>query len=128
MGNSKTTKSTAIKFVDDNLPAVVKLIRDKAPEMVPAIRALLNLSRTPVARDTKGLIFGADTAAPYLIEMQSTTAQWFMTHVVAKYQVKNPATVQAFIRSEWSHYVPKRDKEARGQYYTPQHADRKSVV
>ena len=122
MGNSKTTKSTAIKLVDDNLPAVVKLIRDKAPEVVPAIRALLNLSRTPVAQDTKGLIFGADTAAPYLIEMQSTTAQWFMTHVVAKYQVKNPATVQAFIRSEWSHYVPKRDKGAHGQYYTPQHA------
>lgn len=122
MGNSKTTKSTAIKFVDDHLPAVVKLIRDKSPEIVPAIRALLNLSRTPVEQDPNGLVFGAGTAAPYLIEMQSSTAQWFMAHVLAKYQVKNPATVQAFIRSEWSHYVPKRDKEAHGQYYTPQHA------
>lgn len=122
MGNSKTTKSTAIKFVDDHLPTVVKLIRDKSPEMVPGIRALLNLSRTPVALDTKGLIFGAGTAAPYLIEMHNTTAQWLLANVVAKFQVKDPAAVQAFMRSEWSHYVPKRDKEARGQYYTPQHA------
>ncbi len=122
MGNSKTTKSTAIKFVDDHLPAVVKLIRDKSPEMVPAIRALLNLSRTPVALDPNGLVFGAGTVAPYLIVMQSTTAQWLMANVVAKFQVKNPANVQAFMRSEWSHYVPKRDKKAHGQYYTPQHA------
>lgn len=45
-----------------------------------------------------------------------------MTHLVSKFDVQNPAAVQAFIRSEWSHYVPKREKAARGQYFTPEHA------
>lgn len=122
MGNRKTTKSVAIKFVDDHLPAVVKLIRDKSPQLVPATRALLNLSRKPVVMDAKGLLFGAGTAAPYLIEMSAKAAQWVMAELVAKFDVRNPATVQAFIRNQWSHYVPKSDKAARGQYFTPENA------
>lgn len=121
MGNRKNAKSVAIKFVDDHLPAVVKLIRDKSPQLVPATRALLNLSRKPVVMDPKGLLFGAGTAAPYLIEMSAKAAQWVMTELVAKFDVRNPATVQAFIRNQWSHYVPKSDKAARGQYFTPAH-------
>lgn len=122
MGNRKNAKSVAIKFVDDHLPAVVKLIRDKSPQLVPATRALLNLSRKPIAVDAKGLTFGAGTAAPYRIEMSSKTAQWVMTELVGKFDVCNPAVVQAFIRNQWSHYVPKSDKEARGQYFTPANA------
>lgn len=122
MGNRKTTKSVAIKFVDDHLPAVVKLIRDKSPQLVPATRALLNLSRKPVVMDAKGLLFGAGTAAPYLIEMSAKTAQWVLAELVEKFDVRNPAAVQAFIRNQWSHYVPKSDKAARGQYFTPENA------
>jgi hypothetical protein len=121
MGNRKTAKSVAIKFVDDHLPAVVKLIRDKSPQLVPATRALLNLSRKPVVMDPKGLLFGAGTAAPYLIEMSAKAAQWVMAELVAKFDVRSPAAVQAFIRNQWSHYVPKSDKAARGQYFTPAH-------
>lgn len=122
MGNSKTTKSTAIKFVDAHLPAVVKLMRDKCPELVPGTRALLNMSHKPVAINVKGLTFGAGTAAPYLVEMQAGTAQWVMDNLVSKFEVNDPAVVQAFIRNQWSHYVPKREKAARGQYFTPEHA------
>lgn len=122
MGNSKTTKSVAIKFVDAHLPAVVKLIRDKCPELVPGTRTLLNLSRKPVAIGPKGLTFGAGTSTPYLVEMTAETAQWLMANLVNKFEVNDPALVQAFIRSQWSHYVPKREKAARGQYFTPEHA------
>ena len=62
MINSKKTKSSAIKFVDVHLPSVVKLIRDKCPELVPGTRALLNLSRKPVVSGPEGLTFGAGTS------------------------------------------------------------------
>ncbi len=122
MGNNKTTKSIAIKIVDAHLPAVVKLIRDKCPELVPGTRALLNMSRKPIAITATGLTFGAGTAAPYLVEMEAGTAQWVMSNLVNKFEVNDPSVVQAFIRNQWSHYVPKREKAARGQYFTPEHA------
>ena len=122
MGNRKSSKSTATKLVDAHLPVVVKLLRDKCPELVPGTRALLNLSRKPVVIDPKGLTFGAGTSTPYLVEMQAGTAEWLMTNLVDKFEVQDTAVVQAFIRSKWSHYVPKREKVARGQYFTPEHA------
>ena len=122
MANSKKIKSLAIKFVDSHLPTVVKLIRYKCPELVPGTRALLNLSRKPVVIGPKGLTFGAGSVAPYLVEMNAETAEWLMANLVNKFEVQDPAVVQAFIRSQWSHYVPKREKAARGQYFTPEHA------
>ena len=122
MVNSKKTKSTAIKFVDAHLASVVKLIRNKCPELVAGTRALLNLSRKPVVIGAKGLTFGAGTSTPYLVEMSAVTSEWLMANLVNKFEVKDPSVVQAFIRSQWSHSVPKSEKAARGQYFTPEHA------
>jgi hypothetical protein len=122
MVNSKKIKSTGIKLVDAHLPSVIKLMWDKCPEPLAGALALLNLGHKPVGIGPKGLTFGAGSAAPVLVKMKPATAEWLLANLINKFEVGDPAVVQAFIRSEWSHYVPKREKAARGQYFTPEHA------
>lgn len=115
--NAKTTKP-----VESNLSVVVKRIHDKCPDVSAAILSLLHLSRAPVSKVSDGLMFGAGTSAQHLVRMDAGAADWVMKELVAKFHVVDTATVQAFLRHQWSSFKPKADRQALGQYFTPEHA------
>lgn len=116
MGNSK---SKATKAVDSNLPAVVKQIHQKCPEAVAGIVSLLHLNQQPVVKVESGLAFGHGTPAQHLVRMKSEAADWILGTLIGKFHVQDTAKVQDFLRHEWSHFQPKADRQALGQYFTP---------
>lgn len=118
MGNSKT-KTT--KPVDSNLSAVVKRIHDKCPEVTAGIVSLLRLSHHPIFKVKNGLAFGYNTPAQHVVHMSPDAADWVLAELVGKFHVVDSAKVQAFLRHEWSHFKPKADRQALGQYFTPAH-------
>jgi hypothetical protein len=118
MGN-KQAKTT--QPVESNLPAVVKRIHDKCPEVSAAILSLLHLSRRPIARVNDGVMFGEGTPAQHLVRMDGKSADWVMKELVDKFHVGDAAAVQAFLRHRWSSFKPRADRQALGQYFSPQH-------
>ena len=118
MGSSKT-KST--RAVEPKLSAVVKRIHDKCPDLIAGLLSLLNLSRQPVVQTATGLTFGHGTLVPRAVAMSADAATWVMAELVTKYHVTQPSEIQSFLRHQWSHFKPKADRQARGQYFTPSH-------
>lgn len=118
MGTRKTKPTNP---VEPQLSVVIKRIHDKCPDLIAGLLSLLNLSRQPVVQTTKGLTFGDGTVVPRAIAMSTDTAKWVMAELVEKFHVTDPASIQAFLRHTWSHFQPKADRQARGQYFTPSH-------
>lgn len=120
MGNSKT-KTKTTKPVDSNLSVIVKRIHDKCPEVSAGIVSLLHLGQQPVCKVRDGLAFGFGTVAQHIVRMSPEAADWVVDELIGQYHVVDTAKVQAFLRHQWSHFKPKADRQAIGQYFTPEH-------
>lgn len=91
----------------------------RCPDSAKGLLIVLNMHKTPIVEDTKGLIFGAGTREQRLIEMPAEQVKFFQRHLLSRFHVNCHESVLQAVRHQWTHYLPSPKRVSMGQYHTP---------
>ena len=118
---AKTTQAdNSTRALETAIPEVFQMLHSsRCPDPETGLLIALNMHKTPVVEDTKGLIFGAGTSEQSLIEMPADQVRFFQRHLLSRFHVNCHASVLQAVRHQWTHYLPSPKRVSMGQFATP---------
>lgn len=108
--------------LDEHVDEALRSIYGKhCPNGQKALKALLNLHKTPFAAANKKLYFGIGTPDEFELDVDDETKAFIVGQLVNKFWIRDATAVKAHVRHNWSSYQPESKKAGMGKYYTPVH-------
>lgn len=118
---AKTTQvDNTTRALETAIPEVFQLLHSsRCPDPATGLLIILNMHKSPIADDPKGLVFGAGTSEQRLIEMPSDQVRFFKRHLLSCFHVNCHESILQGVRHQWTHYLPSPKRVSMGQYHTP---------
>lgn len=110
----------ATRALEIAIPEVFQMLHSsRCPDPETALLVVLNMHKTPIVEDAKGLIFGAGTTEQRLIEMPADQIRFFQRRLLSQFHVNCHESVLQAVRHQWTHHLPDPKRVSMGQYHTP---------